>query len=217
MLRTTSPNISIITNFGCRTNCWYCIWKNHPLKDVYLKTDWIKLTDFLTQYKDKGKVSVSGGGDCLYRYDLYESWWDRLFSVCKEFGFKIDVHSREKFYNEAFWKNINKCVISSDNLIDDRNYFLWLLRHTQIRIVHVATTETTDKMIESYIDFQKQNSCQFTIKQLTGYDDNGAYERLKKKYPGVYYLDEGDYNIYYMPNNTISSDFLTAKPMEEIL
>ena len=34
MLRTACPNISVITNFGCRANCWYCIWKGHELEKV---------------------------------------------------------------------------------------------------------------------------------------------------------------------------------------
>lgn len=65
-IHTMTKNISIITNFGCRAKCWYCIWKGHPYEKVQLETDWNKLEQFLYQNRDKGKVSVSGGGDCLY-------------------------------------------------------------------------------------------------------------------------------------------------------
>ena len=103
MLKTNNPNISIITNFGCQTNCWYCIWKNHPLKNIQSEIDWEKLERFLLKYKDKGKVSVSGGGDCLYNYTLYkESFWNKFISLCNKNNIKIDIHSRQVFYNDQF-------------------------------------------------------------------------------------------------------------------
>lgn len=208
MLRPTRPNISIITNFGCRANCWYCIWKTHPLRDVQLETDWEKLRGFLVEYQDRGKVSVSGGGDCLYRYDQYVGWWKRLFEETSDLQMLVDVHTREKFTHQRFWRRINRCVFSSDNLSDDEEYLEYLARLTKLRITHVVTKNTTDKMIEEYLGFQERTGCQFTIKELVGHDDDGRYKEIRKKYPEIFYLDEGDYNIYYMPDNTIREKFL---------
>lgn len=208
MLRPTRPNISIITNFGCRANCWYCIWKTHPLRDVQLETDWEKLRSFLVKYQDRGKVSVSGGGDCLYRYDQYVGWWKRLFEETSDLQMLVDVHTREKFTHQRFWRRINRCVFSSDNLSDDEEYLEYLARLTKLRITHVVTKNTTDKMIEEYLGFQERTGCQFTIKELVGHDDDGRYKEIRKKYPEIFYLDEGDYNIYYMPDNTIREKFL---------
>ena len=215
MLRTISTdlpvidrNISVITNFGCQTNCWYCIWKTHRLKDTQLETDWKKLYQFLKDNQSKGKVSVSGGGDCLYNYEKYESWWNKFFDICGQLNLYIDVHSREKFYNEAFWHKVNRCVLSSDILSDDIDYFKWLSQHTKMRIVHVVTQYSTDKLIEEYIEFCKSINCQFTIKELVGFDDMGKYKKYIKKYDGLFYLDSGDYNLYYMPDNTITDKFL---------
>lgn len=210
MLVTDNPNISIITNFGCRTDCWYCVWETHKLKDVRLDTDWDKLYDFLYEHRKKGKVSVSGGGDCLYKYEDYKEWWDTLFGLCNELNLLIDVHSREKFYNNAFWKEINRCVVSSDCPWDDVLYFEYLAKQTKLRIVHVVTHETTDDTMKAYSDIQKSLNCQFTIKQLVGHDDNGNYNKFRNKYPDIYHLDEGDYNIYYMPNNEITTDFIKS-------
>jgi hypothetical protein len=201
-------NISIITNFGCRQNCWYCIWKNHPLKNVQLEIDWTKLISFLQEYKYKGKVSVSGGGDCLYNFYVYENWWKKLFYICGSLGIKIDVHSREVFLNPIFWKAVNKCVVSSDSLKDDEQYFKYVRKFTQLRIVHVVTQRTTDEMIEDYINFSNRFNCQFTIKQLVGYPDGNRYYQVRRKYPDIFHLDKGDYNIYYMPDNTVTTKFL---------
>jgi hypothetical protein len=209
MLRTVSPNISIITNFGCRLNCWYCIWNHHKFKNVKKLTNWNKLFEFLYQYKEKGKVSISGGGDCLYDYDNNIEWWNKVFKVTEDIDMLIDVHTREKFYNEIFWKKINRCVFSVDIINDDIiNYLKYLSKLTKIRIVHVVTESTSIKMIKEFIKFQKEINCQFTLKELSEYDEGGNYNFLKIKYPDLYYLDKGDYNIYFMPDNEIYDCFI---------
>jgi len=208
MFNKENLNISIITNFGCQTNCWYCIWENHPLKDIQLNIDWNLMDKFFDTFK-KDKVSISGGGDCLYNYETYkDTFWDILFAKCKERNIKVDVHSREKFYNDAFWRNVNRCVLSSDIFEEDVDYFNYLIKFTKVRIVHVVTKNTTEENLIKYKNFSKINNCQFTLKELVGYDDNGNYSRFKNKFPELFYLDSGDYNIYYFPNNTIGTNFL---------
>jgi hypothetical protein len=208
MLRTTCPNISVITNFGCRANCWYCIWKGHELENINEKTDWEKLGVFLCENRGKGKVSVSGGGDCLYKYHENLEWWIKFFEITSKLNIIVDVHTREKFVNMRFWEKINKCVFSSDKLDNDIEYLEWLNNFTKIRITHLVTSETTDKMIEDYLKFQNKINCEFTIKQLVKYDDGERYVNIRGKYPDIYNLDAGDYNIYYMPDNSIRTSFL---------
>jgi hypothetical protein len=213
VLRSISPNISVITNFGCRANCWYCIWKGHELENVQLDTDWDKLEKFLFDNKDKGKVSVSGGGDCLYEYDQHVGWWIKFFEITNKFNMLVDAHTREKFNHQSFWKkHINRCVFSSDNLTDDKEYLEYLSNLTKIRITHLVTANTTFDMIDDYLYFQNKIKCQFTIKELIGYDDNGMYQKVRDRYPDIFNLDAGDYNIYYMPDNSIRDTFLNSTP-----
>ena len=209
MLRSTCPNISVITNFGCRANCWYCIWKGHELQYVNEPTDWDKLERFLTENADKGKVSVSGGGDCLYKYSEHISWWGNFLDITNNLNMLVDVHTREKYNNPVFWFFfVNRCVFSSDSLKDDKTYLNWLAQFTKVRITHLVTAETTFDMIEEYLVFQQKINCQFTIKELVGFDDGGMYKKIRDKYPDIYHLDKGDYNIYYMPDNSIRNSFL---------
>ena len=210
MLWTISPNISIITNWGCRRNCWYCVWEKHPLKNVCLDTDWEKLEGFLKMYQYKGKVSISGGGDSLFKFEEKKHWWNNLFKLCNKYKLKIDIHTREKLYNRSFWEKINKCVLSCDVLSNDISFFNYILNITKLRITKVITYETTDKNIEDFIDFCKVNKCELTFKELYGfeYKHNKRYKEIKAKYPQCFYLDTGDYNIYYMPDNSITDKFL---------
>jgi len=77
-----------------------------------------------------------------------------------------------------------------------------------VRITHVVTEKTTNRMIEQFLKFQDEIKCEFTIKELVGYSDKNRYKDLKIDFPEIYSLDKGDYNIYYMPDNSVSNNFL---------
>lgn len=201
-----SETLSIITNFGCKYDCWYCIWKVHKLENCRDDTNWILLEKELKKHR---KISISGGGDCLYNFDLNENWWKKLFEITKPLNILVDIHSRTPLVNNKFWSKINKCVFSSDRLTDyEKIHLRYILSVTKLRITHVVTSGTTDKIIEEYLDFQHKYNCQFTIKELYGFSDNNKYKEIKQKYPEIYALDQDDYNIYYMPNNTLTTTFL---------
>ena len=206
-------NISIITNFGCNHCCWYCIWGNHTLRHVHIPTDWDALYAFLYKYKDKGKVSVSGGGDPLYEYGEVKHylWWKKLFEITSQLDMLVDVHTREKMYDRQFYKRINRCVFSSDLLQEDEGILLWSSRYVKLRVVHVVTPKTTRQMIEDYLSYQADWHCQFSIKQLVGYDDNGMYDSIRREFPDIYHIDKGDYNVYFMPDNTIRDTFFRGE------
>jgi len=203
--------ISIVTNWGCRAGCWYCIWKQHPLKDVCLPMDWEKLERFLASHKEVGKLSVSGGGDCLYRIAELGDWWDRVRALCQKYNLKLDVHTRERLYDYGFWRQINQAVISSDHLADDKEYLDYLSGNCGLRVTHVVTKKTSIDLIEQYVKYAKDNGVKFTVKKIVGYDDGGMYDLVKAKFPDLFYLDPGDYNLYYMPNNEVWKVFLDEK------
>ena len=122
-------------------------------------------------------------------------------------GIEVLISSICRFIDRELF-NITLCSFSSDNLIDDIIYLVYLRNHTKLRVTHVVTGNTTDERIENYLMFQNKYNIQFTIKELFGHDDKGRYKAIRKKYPDIYHLDTGDYNIYYMPNNSIKDKFL---------
>lgn len=205
-----SKGISIITNFGCNNNCWYCIMKEHRMKDTKQHIDYHKLESFLIDNKHLGKVSISGGGDPLYNYFGNLKFWIWLINTCKDLNIKIDIHTREKLNKLSFWrKHVNLVAFSSDNIYDDIEYLRYLSKLTKVRMVHVATKHSSNTLIEKYIELSKELNCQLTIKQLHGHNDYGAYKRIKSLYSSkLFCLDDDDYNIYYMPDNSIVKKFM---------
>ena len=208
MLRPTSTGISIITNFGCSKSCWYCVWKTHHLVKEKQETDWDKLEVFLRNNKHKQKVSVSGGGDPLYNYVNNTSWWEKLFALADKFGIMVDVHTREQLDNEDFWSRIHKCVFSVDSLYAHMPFLLKLNQWIKIRVCYVVTRYSSPEDIKGFASLCDYLAWEFTLKELVIYDDLGMYQNIKATQPNLYCLDAGDYNTYYMPNNTVTTSFM---------
>ena len=213
---TDKTGISIITNFGCDNSCSYCIWKNHRLKDEKQPTDWESLYLFLEQNQEKGWVSVSGGGDPLYQRKKHQYWWDVLLSITEYLKLKVSVHTRSHCCDLSFWKRVDKCVFSIDHL-SELSYIDWLWEETkvlfQIRLVHVVQATTSDDFIYELYDACYPRGFGVTLKEMVGCSDSGRYQQLKNSNirtvcPSLFFLDQGDYNIYYMPDNRIYHKFL---------
>jgi hypothetical protein len=80
-----------------------------------------------------------------------------------------------------------------------------------VRIVHVVTKDSTEDKIQNLIDFCHFNSYQLSFKQLYGFDDDNQYHIIKSKFPNEFFLDFGDYNIYFMPDNNEYKTFMMEK------
>ena len=198
-------NISIITNFGCQNNCWYCIWKDHPLNKCN-DIDYEALDNFLCKYKHLGKVSLSGGGDPLYNYFSNIKFWKYIINRTKELEMKLDIHTRIILPKARFWsEHINRAVISfdviSNEFIEDIEYLSSL---TKVRLYHTVTKEV---YIEELLEL-KDRGYDITLKELVGADDGGMYKYMKDNYRDkFYFLDNSDYNIYFMPDNKEHSNY----------
>jgi len=203
-------NISIITDFGCNRNCWYCVWKNHSLNfQKKIETNWKKVEEFLIKYNRLNKVSISGGGDPLYDYNKNCQWWNSLFSICNKIEMKIDIHTREKIYDDGFWQQINRCVFSCDKLENtDIDFFNYVSKLAFLRLACVITKDTTENQIDTLISFATKNNIELTFKQLHGFSDDNNFNKFKKIYLNSFFLEDGDYNIYFMPNNIEYDRFL---------
>ena len=210
--------ISIITNFGCGYDCPYCIWKGHSLEHRHDETDWEKLESFLRKGREKGfdHVSVSGGGDPLYRFGKHASWWLELQRICSKADLLIDVHTHMRpMRNDLAWgflyTYVRRLVLSSETLDDVMPYANSDDCPTlNRRIVHVVTGKDSMDDLLAYAKATCGKMVGLSFKKLHGGDDNGLWETAKARLSGydAYFIADRDYNEYFMPDNTVSMRFL---------
>jgi len=230
--------LSLITNFGCDTNCSYCIWNHHPLKKVHGPNNWDKISKIFSFFPQE-KISISGGGDPLFQFpDVYEnwhlkSWYDKLFSICDK---KIDIHTSKLIDDTNFIQKFNKYVLhldwnrfleNKDKLID----FPISLRLVFVLIPpgNIETAFYIKEKIETLVKFSEKIDCQLSFREyyhycrtMTGIEIPRYPDRLEtslieyvksfaKKNKKIHFIKQDDYNIYYMPDDQIYTDFMCRR------
>lgn len=197
---------SVITNFGCDAGCKYCIWNQHPLKNCFTtleNTNWDKLKEFVVPYE---KISISGGGDPFYKYDLNIKWFDKLFNL---YNGKVDVHT-SKILSNKHLERFNRIVVhfTYNRFLENKQMF-YNLRSPK-RAVFVLTKDLTVDKIQNIIYELNYKNCQLSFRELY----NGKIRQNISKYlkddklKWVKFIKQADYNIYYMPNNKVYTSFM---------
>jgi len=202
---------SIITNFGCDTNCSYCIWNKHPLKSVYTtqqNTDWDALKTFVSGYR---KISISGGGDPFYNYKTNKPWYDSLFD---NYSGLVDVHTSKILPNNTL-KRFNKIVLHCSY-----NRFISELSNIQninnpLRLVFVITPYLTKNQIYDIIEKGRGINCQISFRELYSTQDNlddiHYYIKGFETDSQIKLVKQADYNKYFMPDNIVWDRFMEKK------
>lgn len=98
MPHSSAPNFTIITNwkakgFACSKVCSYCNWRQSPLLPHGLQSDEAILA-FIRQCT-KSFITISGGGDPLYRLDENLPALRHLCDLIHGEGFRVRVITRE--------------------------------------------------------------------------------------------------------------------------
>lgn len=92
------PNFTIIVNwkekgFGCAKACTYCNWRGSPLLPQGAQSP-AEGSAFIRQCK-KSFITISGGGDPLYRFDENFPALISMADTIKEDGFKVRIITRD--------------------------------------------------------------------------------------------------------------------------
>ena len=92
--------LSVITNFGCHGRCPYCIVRENGIKVPKSTVDGLdKLEDAIT-LTGANIVSISGGGDPLYRYSdnpLVPMYLGMVMGICIKAGIPIRATQSRSF------------------------------------------------------------------------------------------------------------------------
>ena len=62
------------------------------------------------------------------------------------------------------------------------------------------------------VTFCGLNRCQLSLKELAIFDDEDRFEKMRGIFEGtgIYLIEDRDYNVYFMPDNTITTTFQEA-------
>jgi len=208
---------SIITDFGCITNCSYCIWKKHKLNNKkYNKSSFInKISTFLDNCN---KVSISGGGDPLNNPDDNMDFWNTLIDHCSYKNIKIDIHTSYINHTDIINKIFeNKSLINRIVIHSSLNRFYKQfdnIENYKYRFNFVVTNELNIPELEKIENILKQNDIQLAYRELVS-DNYKIYPNIDDfcksvsfRYDLGRYVKQDDYNLYLMPNGQITDKFL---------
>ncbi len=213
----TNKPLSIITNFGCDEKCEYCIWKKHPLRykyTSYKSVDWYKLNEQLKSLTNK-KISISGGGDPLFNLSGNMEFYNELFHLCNKYQLLIDMHTSKYIKDIEFLKHFNKIVLHVNKDFNLKEiYKFYNKNNIKLRFVVVLDKEVNLSKVKQYISLaKKMPEVQFSFREVyldekpNDIDDILKYIR-KKESDKIKYIQQNDYNIYFMPDNNVTDTFI---------
>jgi hypothetical protein len=194
--------LSIITAFGCRFNCPYCIWRQEGREyDPYFydRAKW--LSSFYQNVNET--FSISGGGDPLKDFNIHGRFWSRIEALCESREIQYDVHTSFHTISKGPFKNIRKLVvhIRAQNLQADY----------ADRVVMVVDRGLT---IEGMKFFEHNHpNIELSYREVVGEDfkpsdDVLAFARdIQTRRPNGRFIKQDDYNRYLFPDGTIRSVF----------
>lgn len=115
--------LSVITNFGCHGRCPYCIVRENGIKVPKSTVDGLdKLEDAIT-LTGANIVSISGGGDPLYRYSdnpLVPMYLGMVMGICIKAGIPMEMHT--SYTESEFPYHFCKRVVYHLQSVEDLEY-----------------------------------------------------------------------------------------------
>jgi hypothetical protein len=215
-----SKGFSIITNFGCSRECFFCAWKkqNHRLQNRKNEIDWGYLDWCIGNYQGY-KISISGGGDPLFNLEKNLPILSRIVRIAERHRKLVDLHTNEDLLDKLeVIRSLRfyQVVISASEISEKRAIEIAkLAKFCQVRVVVVYTGQSTE-WLKEWIKFYSFAE-RLTIRQCHGrYTDFDTIKRkLQSNFPKVHFLPDGNYNLYYMPDNKVYEDYEARKAAKD--
>lgn len=199
--------LSVITNFGCHGRCPYCIVRENGIKvpkSTVVGLD--KLEDAIT-LTGANIVSISGGGDPLYRYSdnpLVPMYLGMVMDICIKAGIPMEMHT--SYTESEFPYHFCKRVVYHLHNVGDL-YKIIRYGSEIVRVVFVATEELTKEDIANISSMVhcSQNIDELSFRQMVdgnyqATDYNSDYLKWGHEKGLWHYIEQKDYNIYYAEN-----------------
>lgn len=216
----TAKAMSIITNFGCHFQCPECIVRNNHI-DVP-KTTLEGLDGLIAAYKGNNcsYITISGGGDPLFQYEKHVDWYRKLFKIARV----IDLEMHTSYLTDQSTFPFYDChrVVYHVHTLEDLNH-IYKTSTEIVRVVFVVTPNFTAQDLLDIADYVKNSPDidELSFRQYVDANYNTVPHLDKNLKLGHrklwYYIEQGDYNLYYAENKVYTSykDFTKSVLKEE--
>lgn len=196
--------MSIITNFGCHGKCPYCIVRENGI-DVP-ETTLEGLDSLLTRYveNDCNFISLSGGGDPLHEFRQHMDYYMKLFKLTRALDIPLEMHTSYLDAGFAFpVEEFSRVVyhLRDINKLNNVDKFGMEI----VRVVFVVTEEMTVKDIDYIQMFVEESDkiSELSFRQMVGPNFETQYwlhDYLKQGHEEGkwHYIEQNDYNLYYV-------------------
>lgn len=196
--------MSIITNFGCHGECPYCIVRENGI-DVP-KTTLEGLDSLLTRYieNDCTFISISGGGDPLHNFKQHLDYYEKLFKLTMALGIPLEMHTSYEKAGYGFpIEDFDRVVYHLRDIKQMKNVEKY---GTEIvRVVFVVTEDMTEDIIEKIYRFVKESDVidELSFRQMVDNQYHTTYYNYDYLVKGHkegkwHYIEQNDYNLYYV-------------------
>lgn len=200
--------LSIITNFGCHYECPYCIVRNNNLYIPHTTVEGLDMARTAFTEHDCNIVSISGGGDPLYNYDIYEDWWDKLLFIIFP-KTRIELHTSYTSVPDKIRAHCYRIVYhvgAFPQLENVKRYSDEIVR--VVVVVDPTVSKDTIDGIYNYCQENKDNIDELSFRQYVDGDYETHYFHHDYLLNGHklgkwHYIQQNDYNIYYAENRVL--------------
>lgn len=195
-----AKTLSIITNFGCHYKCPYCVVKKNGIQVPKTTISGLdNLASCITE-NNCDTVSVSGGGDPLYKAEQHAEWWYKLITILEALRIPLEIHT--SYIDSGFPVELCKKVSYH---IHDKKQIQEIKRHgnEKVRVVFVVTDDMTAQDLHEISELVKASrevdQVSFRQRIDEGYSVSyHLHDELKAGHgKDWWYIEQGDYNLYY--------------------
>lgn len=197
--------LSVITNFGCHYSCPYCIVKNNHLN--ISKTTIHGLNNLFSEIvKNRCNwVSLSGGGDPLWKYEQHKDWYEKFFEIVDAAHVNTELHTSLHAVQGVSYSHFDRVVYHLHSL--EQLYSIKRENCSIVRIVFVVTEDFTEDMINRIAVFcaNSEDIDELSFRQMVDNHYRETYychDYLKAGHKKLWwYIEQNDYNLYYCQNH----------------
>ena len=201
--------LSVLTNFGCHFSCPYCVVKNTGIDIPKTTVEGLQRLVGAVVENGCNWISISGGGDPFHELETHIDWWNAFFEITDDIPeVKLELHTSyltDEYEEDSspFWP-FNRVVYHCRNISD--LFRIKRIGGQIVRVVYVVTETATEEKINDIAAIVKYHPHidELSFRQMIDNDYQATHyceEHLRAGHGDRwYYIEQGDYNLYYAEN-----------------